>query len=172
VTARTAAGPSRASFERLQRLIRLLPRIVFVVSAVRVQKRGLLLMCHVRGTVTLMPFRVALPVRSVDGCTIVVLPVEIRIDNASVITDALLAVLNRGASYLIMDMTGTSFCDAAGMRAVRRAYSRAQCLNADVRAVVCCPDVRKIFTIAGSRELMPVYATVEEALRQFGHPDT
>ena len=98
-----------------------------------------------------------------DGCVVVALPDEIDLLNASAVTDLLLTVLNRGASGLIVDMTGTSFCDAAGCRAVIRASGRAKLLGTWIRAVVPAPCVRKVFTLLGADQLVPVCASLDDA---------
>ena len=60
-----------------------------------------------------------LPVHFLDGWAVAPQPSEIDMTNAGIVTDTLLALLNRGTPAVVADMTGTRFCDAAGMRAVR-----------------------------------------------------
>jgi anti-anti-sigma factor len=70
--------------------------------------------------------RFLLPVQHLDGSAIAALPTEIDIVNAAAVSDALLALLDQGASGLVVDMTGTRFCDVAGVRAIVRAHRHAQ----------------------------------------------
>jgi hypothetical protein len=50
---------------------------------------------------------VLLPVQHLDASAIAALPTDIDIINAAAVSDALLALLNQGASGLVVDMTGT-----------------------------------------------------------------
>jgi anti-anti-sigma factor len=99
-----------------------------------------------------------------DGPVIVALPDEIDLLNASEVSDLLLTVLNRGAAGVIADMTRTRFCDAAGCRAVARAGRRAQLLGTWARAVIPHPAVRKAFRLTNADQLIPVFATLGDAV--------
>jgi anti-anti-sigma factor len=105
-----------------------------------------------------------LPVQYQDGCAVVVLPAEIDIGNAPVVGDVLRALLDQGASGLVADMTGTSFCDVAGVREILRAYRQAQSLGAWVRVVVPQRLVRRIFTLTGAEGLVMIYPELDAAL--------
>jgi anti-anti-sigma regulatory factor len=70
-----------------------------------------------------------LPVHVRNGYAVAVQPAEIDVTNAGAVGDTLLALLNRGTPGVLADMTGTRFCDLAGMRAIMRAHRRAQVLD-------------------------------------------
>jgi anti-sigma B factor antagonist len=94
------------------------------------------------------PFQ--LPVSTVGGDTIAVLPPEVDAFNAPLISDALLALLDEGVPYLIVDLTTTRFCDCAGLRAVTRVRRRAGALLTP--ACVALPDtgsVRRVAELTG-----------------------
>ena len=74
------------------------------------------------------------PVRLTGPCAVVTLPAEIDIGNAGQITDTLLAVLNRGVTTLVADMTATTFCACAGASALARAHQRAAANQAQADA--------------------------------------
>ncbi len=82
------------------------------------------------------------------------LPGEIDAVNADMVTDTLLTVLNRTGTSVIADMTGTSFCDAAGLRAMVRAHIRARSLGTELRIVVAHPSVRRVFQLTGADWLL------------------
>jgi anti-sigma B factor antagonist len=105
-----------------------------------------------------------LPVRYVDGCAVAALPDEIDLINADIVGDALLALLDRGESCVVADMTGTCFCGAVGVRAVVRAHYRAQVVDAQLKVVISHPTVRKVFGITGADRLVRIYPTLNEVL--------
>lgn len=107
-----------------------------------------------------------LPVRRLDGCIAVELPTEVDLDNAPDIGDQLVGLLNPDAPGLIVDMTGTSFCDSSGVNAVVRAYHRALEVGGWVRLVVTASSVHKVFQIVSVDQLIPIHASVGDAAAQ------
>jgi anti-anti-sigma factor len=113
---------------------------------------------------------VPLPVRCVYGCAVITLPAEIDMANAPAVTDTLLALLGRGASGVVVDMSGTWFCAVAGIRAIVGACDEAQRRGTWIGVVIPHPHVRKIFTLLGADRLVPIYAALDGALaRADGH---
>lgn len=108
----------------------------------------------------------ALPVRCLDGCTVVDLPAELDLDNAPGIGDQLIGLLRPEARGLVVDMSGTSFCDSTGINAVIRAYHRAREMGGWVRLVITTPSVHKVFRITSVDELIPIHASVGDAVAQ------
>ena len=109
-----------------------------------------------------------LPVRYVGGFAVAALPDEIDLANVGIVGDALLALLDRGESSVVADMTGTRFCSAAGVRAVVRAQHRAQSLDARLEVVISHPAVRKVFGICGADRLVRIHPTLDAALARSG----
>jgi anti-sigma B factor antagonist len=99
-----------------------------------------------------------------DGYVVVKLPGEIDLLNAAEVSDMLLAAVSRAAAGVIADMSRTRFCDVAGCRAVTRASRRAQLLGTWTRAVIPSPVVRRVFRLTGADQLIPVCATMDDAL--------
>jgi anti-anti-sigma factor len=104
---------------------------------------------------------VLLSVQYLDGFTIAVLPTEIDIANAAAVSDTLLALLDQGASGLVVDMTGTRFCDVAGVRAIVRAHCHARSVGGWVRVVAPDHRVRKIFAVTGAEDMVMPYPGLE-----------
>lgn len=100
---------------------------------------------------------------------VVTLPVEIDISNADQVRDDLLSVLNRGATTLVVDMGGTTFCDSAGVNALVRAHKRAAADSTRMRLVVGAPAVQRVLAITGVDHLMDIYPSVAAALAGTGH---
>jgi anti-sigma B factor antagonist len=104
------------------------------------------------------------PVLWLGQVAVVSLPVEIDLVNAGQVSDDLLSVLNRSPSTLIVDMSGTTFCDSAGVNALVRAYKRACACGAAMRLVVTAPNVQRVLAITGVDSLVDVYPSVATAL--------
>lgn len=92
------------------------------------------------------------------------LPAEVDFSNADAIREELLTLLNRGASVLILDMSGTLFCDCAGVGTVLRTLSRASAAGAELRVVTGGQLVRRIFELTGADRLVSTYPALAAAL--------
>ncbi|HEY2264475.1 MAG TPA: STAS domain-containing protein [Streptosporangiaceae bacterium] len=108
--------------------------------------------------------RFLLPVQHLDGSAAAALPTEIDFVNAAAVSDALLALLDQGASGLVVDMTGTRFCDVAGVRAIVRAHCHAQSMGGWVRVVAPDHCVRRIFALTGAEDIVMLYPDLDAAL--------
>lgn len=104
-----------------------------------------------------------LPVRQLDACAVAELPDEIDLANCAAIGIQLLAALDRGVSGLILDMTGTSFCDSSGLNAIIRTHRHARARGAWLRLAVSSRQVRKILAVTSLDTVLPVHASVDEA---------
>lgn len=95
--------------------------------------------------------------------------------NADAAREALLAVLNQGALALIVDMTGTTFCDSAGITALVRAARRAAATGATMRLAATTPPVLRVLTLVGIDRLIDIHPSVDAALASLpdrnGGPD-
>jgi anti-anti-sigma factor len=92
---------------------------------------------------------------------ILTMPAEIDLTNADQVRQELLAAVGHDP-VLIVDMTGTTFCDSAGVQAVIAGYRLAEATGTEFRLVAA--GVLRIFTVVGADQLIPVYPTLEAAL--------
>ena len=92
------------------------------------------------------------------------LPDNIDLSNAGAIGEELLALINRGAAALIVDMTTTASCDYAGAEALVRAYRRAVASGTQLRLVVPAEIVRRVLSLNGFDRLVSVYPCREAAI--------
>jgi len=96
---------------------------------------------------------------------VVVLPAEIDVTNSEQVYDQLVAVLAPGVDTVIADMTSTVFCDSSGVHAIMHAYESAAARDVRMRlAVSPATSVRRVLELIGVGRLMPVHASLEEAL--------
>jgi len=92
------------------------------------------------------------------------MPHEVDAANAPQIRDGLLTLLNKGSGPLIIDLSGTRFCDCAGARAIARANQRAVGLRTRVWVVLPADGpVRKIAELTGLTRRLPVVSSVTAA---------
>ena len=96
------------------------------------------------------------------------MPPEVDITNADQIRQGLRAAAGLGAPVLIIDMSATNFCDSSGVQAIVDAYNQVHARNqgAATRTALrlVATTVRRILTLVGVDQLMPVYSTLEAAL--------
>jgi anti-anti-sigma factor len=96
---------------------------------------------------------------------VVVLPAEIDVTNSEQVYDQLVAVLAPGVGTVIADMTATAFCDSSGVHAIMHAYETAAAHDVGLRlAVSPNTSVRRVLQLIGVGRLVPVYASLQEAL--------
>jgi len=95
---------------------------------------------------------------------VISLPEEVDVTNSDDIREELLAVVNRGAEVMIVDMSKTTFCDSSGVGALVRAFRRATSSRTKMRLVVTGPAVQRVLTLTGVDRLIECYPTVPAAL--------
>ena len=96
---------------------------------------------------------------------VVVLPAEIDVTNSEQVYEQLVAALAPGVDTLIADMTSTVFCDSSGVHAIMHSYESATARGVRMRlAVSPATSVRRVLELVGVSRLMPVYASLAEAL--------
>lgn len=97
---------------------------------------------------------------------VVALPAEIDVTNSDEVHEQLVAACAPGVAIVIADLTSTHFCDSSGVHAIMHAYERAAAR--DVRLWLAVPEVgsvRRVLQLTGVGRLMPVYPSLEEAIR-------
>jgi anti-sigma B factor antagonist len=96
---------------------------------------------------------------------VVVLPAEIDVTNSEQVYEQLVAVLAPGVETVIADMTATAFCDSSGVHAIMHAYESAAARDVQMRlAVSSDTSVPRVLELIGVSRLMPVHASLQEAL--------
>jgi anti-anti-sigma factor len=90
------------------------------------------------------------------------MPAEIDAVNADQIHQTLLSAVSLGTAVLVIDMSGTTFCDSAGVHAIIATYRQAAANGTRLRLATTA--VLRILTVVGADELIPIYPTLEAAL--------
>jgi anti-anti-sigma factor len=113
----------------------------------------------------------ALSVRSQDGYTVVTISGEIDIASAPLLREQLLGLLRPGASRLVVDLSGVTFCDASGLAVLVGASRRAGLLGGVLRLAAPAPLMSTILRLAGLDSRFEIFATVPEAIGAPPHPE-
>jgi anti-anti-sigma factor len=103
----------------------------------------------------------------IDRVPVITAPAAIDITTSSGLRAVLLQWHQRGHTTMVVNLTGTVFCDMAGLHELERAHKRAEANGGGLRLVTPAdgPFLR-IFTITGLDRVIPHFATVEQALAQ------
>jgi anti-sigma B factor antagonist len=106
------------------------------------------------------------PVEVVQGVPVVAAPEEIDITNAEALRAALLEASANGHDRLVVDMTGTQFCDSSGLRTLIAAHKRAEAEGREVLLVIPGTAVLRVFALTGMDRVIPNFTSLPEALAQ------
>jgi anti-sigma B factor antagonist len=105
---------------------------------------------------------VGFPVEVIGGVPVVAAPEEIDITNAAQLRAALRQAA--GSHALVVDLTGTHFCDSAGIHALVDAHKRARAEGGQVLLAISGGAMPRIFEITGVDRVIPRFGSVAEAL--------
>ena len=101
----------------------------------------------------------------VDEVVVVRLPREIDMTNTKVVTRDLLAARAPGVRVIVADLTSTTFCDSAGIRALAQAHQQTARSNVGLRlAVAPGGAVHRVMEIMDLATVLAIYPTVEAAV--------
>ena len=105
--------------------------------------------------------------RMAGGVPVVTAPAEIDATTAGQLRAMLAEWAARGHATLVVDLTGTRFCDSAGLTALVRAYQQALVDHGDLRVVLPARgSVPRVFTLTGLDQLIPHFTALEQALAE------
>jgi anti-sigma B factor antagonist len=105
------------------------------------------------------------PIEIVHGVPVVAAPAEIDISNADWLDAVLREAAARGHARFVVDMTGTQFCDSAGLGALVRAHNRALADGGELRLVrPTSASVLRVFALTGIDQVIPNFPSLCEAV--------
>jgi anti-anti-sigma factor len=92
------------------------------------------------------------------------MPAEIDVASSGEVSDVLASVTGESPDVITADLTGTRFCDSAGVRVIARAWERIAASGAELRLVIAGSPVAGLLRTTGLDQLMPVYPDVQQSL--------
>jgi anti-sigma B factor antagonist len=104
------------------------------------------------------------PIEVVGSVPVVTAPDEIDVTNAEELRAALFRASGDGSGPLVVDLTGTTFCDSAAIHALVDAHRRARAEGGQVLLAMSGTAVPRIFEITGVDRVIPRFPDVAEAL--------
>jgi anti-sigma B factor antagonist len=107
---------------------------------------------------------VRFPVETIRGMPVVTAPEEIDTTNADGLRASLREAAATGHQTLVVDMSRTRFCDSAGLHTLVAAHRRARAEGGQLRLVISGDAVLRIFSITGMDQVIPNFASLDEAL--------
>jgi len=101
----------------------------------------------------------------IGGVPVVTAPTEIDTTTAGELRAILSEWHDRGHTTVVVDLTGTRFCDSAGLRELARAHKRAVANGGWLRLVILADGAfLRVFTVVGLDGIIPHFATLQQAL--------
>jgi anti-anti-sigma factor len=95
---------------------------------------------------------------------IMTLPQEIDLTNSAAAAAVVLGALD-APGLVIVDMSGTAFCDCAGMRMLIGFRERAEASRCTLRIVIAPKgSVARALAILGIDRMLPLYASLHDAM--------
>jgi len=111
-----------------------------------------------------VPAQASVSVLSQPACTIARLEGELDIATVPALRERLLGVLGPGVRLLIIDLSGVSFCDVAGLAVLIGTQRRATARGIVVRLAAPRPQLAKLLRITGLDQRLTICATLADAL--------
>jgi anti-anti-sigma factor len=95
-------------------------------------------------------------VRPGDRGTVVFVGGEVDVNAASLLQDLLLRVMRAHSPCLLLDLSGISFMDCAGLRALVLTRRRAELRNGSMSLIAASAPVRRVLDLTRLRHVFPV----------------
>ena len=107
------------------------------------------------------------PITLVDGVPVVEAPQEVDARSAEWFRKVLLQAAFTGHAAVVVDLTGTQFCDLAGVHVLVSAHQRAVAKGGELLLVIpASAAVRRVFELTGIDFLIPSFADLNQAMQQ------
>ena len=97
-----------------------------------------------------------------DSSAVVWASGDVDTNVAETFRDMMLSVMRRHSPSLLLDLSGVSFMDCAGLRALLLTQRRAGMRGGSVSLIAESPAVRRIIDLLGVRDVLPVRERLAE----------
>jgi anti-sigma B factor antagonist len=107
---------------------------------------------------------VAVTHRSEDGVSVITVTGEIDIATAPTLREHVAQVVETSGSDLIIDLSAVDFIDSTGLGVIVGAYKKVGEREGSLSVVSGQELVRRLFSITGLDDVIPIMATLDEAI--------
>lgn len=95
---------------------------------------------------------------------VVTMPDEIDLTNSGDLDELLAGVIAQSPEAVTVDLTGTTFCDSAGVSVLARAHQLVTASGGELRIALGRSPVTRIIQLVGLDQIVPVYPDVQRSL--------
>ena len=114
---------------------------------------------------------VTLCIRPGDGGTIMAISGEVDVCTEAQLQQSLLRIIRERPARLMLDVSGVSFMDCAGLRALLVARRRAEMRGVFLRLIATSAAVRRIIELTGAQEALAMERSTSDRSVQFSRPE-
>ena len=100
------------------------------------------------------------------SASVITLRGEIDVYTAPRLRQALIDLVSRGATDIVVDMDKVDFLDSTGLGVLVGGLKRVKSNEGDLRLVVTQDRIMKIFDITGLSKVFPIHGSLDEALHR------
>jgi anti-sigma B factor antagonist len=100
-----------------------------------------------------------------DGLTVVTVTGEIDVYSAPALREKLVALIERGQVFLIVDLERVRFLDSTGLGVLIGGLRRVRARDGFLDLVCTQPRMLRIFQITGLTKIFTIFNSVEDALQ-------
>jgi anti-sigma B factor antagonist len=104
------------------------------------------------------------------GFSVVRLPAEVDLSNASDVLNELLFTINRGGTHLVVDAGEVRFMDSSALNALVRARQRTEAMNGSLHLVAPSVRLRRLLEISRLDRILRRVDSVEDAAACLANP--
>ncbi|MFY9932688.1 MAG: STAS domain-containing protein [Streptosporangiaceae bacterium] len=111
---------------------------------------------------------VRLCIRPGDGGTVVAISGEVDVCTEAPLQQSLLRIIRECGAKLMLDMSGVSFIDCAGLRALLLTRRRAEMRGVFLRLIATSAAVRRVIELTGAQDALAMErSTTDRSVRFF-----
>jgi anti-anti-sigma factor len=96
--------------------------------------------------------------------SVVLLPAEVDLSNASAVLNDLLSTINRGGIHLIVDAQAVQFMDSSALNMLVRARQRTEAMNGSLHLVATSHRLRRLLEISRLDHILRRVDSVDQAI--------
>ena len=104
------------------------------------------------------------PLQAADGTIVIKVSGEIDITSSLAFKERLFGALDEGATYVVVDLDAAAYVDTSGLSVLLELARRCKLEDRELATVCSEGMMRRALTNTGLDQVVPTYATLEEAL--------